>query len=125
MSNSVKPTTKEVVTPVKTLQTVASVMKPLPKEETEKLPPLEDRLLRLNQLFEIQTKYNRLQKSKQVLNEFLLSKDTENLTLELRDIDNRRLDFSTKNSEVIKDVLAFLKEVINNKIALIEPKLNW
>lgn len=88
-----------------------------------KLLPLEDRLHRLNQLFEMQQKYNRLQNSLQKLNEFELKKDGDRCNIRLQD-DNRN-EFSTGNPEIILEVTNFLKLKIKEKIKAIEPLLKW
>ena len=85
--------------------------------------PLEDRLHRLNQLFEMQQKYNRLQNSLQKLNEFELKKDGDRCNIRLQD-DNRN-EFSTGNPEIILEVTNFLKLKIKEKIKIIEPLLKW
>lgn len=87
------------------------------------LPPLEERLHKLNQLFHLQTKYNKLQDSLTKLSEFEIKKDGERSRISISD-DNRN-DFSTYNPEIIQEVTDFLKERIKLKIKAIEPLLNW
>lgn len=109
---------EKVTTPVVQIPSVA-------KSAETKGQPLDERLHRLNQLFELQTKYNRLQSSKQNLAEFKLKKDSETITLTLSDYNSRGNDFTTKNPAVIKDLLEFLKDAINSKIKEIEALLKW
>ena len=99
--------------------------KETPKKEKQELKPLEDRLHRLNELFALQTKYNRLQQSKANLSEFALKSDAENVTLELSDYNHRGKSFTTKNPVVIKEVLDFVVSTIDKKMKEIEPKLVW
>jgi len=113
----------KTATPGAKILTVAP--KETPKKEKEELKPLEDRLHRLNELFALQTKYNRLQQSKANLSEFTLKSDAENVTLELSDYNNRGKSFSTKNPIVIKEVLEFVISTIDKKMKEIEPKLVW
>ena len=138
-SLAVKPTAKNGTETPKT--TVSAVETPkndtkkdeLPKvltvlkssTETESLLPLEERIHRLNQLFELQGKYNRLLATKQKLNDFKLNQKTENITLSLEEYNNRNIDFETKNPEVIEAVINCIKESIDKKIKAIEPLLKW
>jgi len=97
------------------------VAAPAKKEE---LPPLDDRLHRLNELFSIQSKYNLLLSSKQKLSDFQLKKGEENVFLTIEDKSNRQ-SFSTSNPDVIKEVLQFVKKTIDEKVKAVEPLLKW
>lgn len=92
-------------------------------KEPEKVPPLEERLHRLNELFHLQTSYNKLQESLQKLNEFEIKKDGERSRITLQD--DSRNDFTTFNPEIIKEVTAFLKSRIKERIKTLEPQLKW
>jgi hypothetical protein len=94
-----------------------------PKKEEERLQPLDDRLHRLNVLFDLQSKYNRLQDSLKRLNEFSFGKDSDYAGITIRD-DNGK-DFKTSNPEVTKEVVSFLTATIKTKIKSIEPQLKW
>ena len=85
--------------------------------------PIDDRMHRLNQLFDLQGKYNKLQNSLQKLNEFELQKNSDSCSLSLED-DNGN-DFNTSNSEIIKEVTDFLKLKIREKIKHIEDQIKW
>lgn len=85
--------------------------------------PLDDRMHRLNQLFDLQGKYNKLQNSLQKLNEFELQKNSDNCSLALEDDNNH--DFNTSNSEIIKEVTDFLKLKIREKLKTIEDQIKW
>jgi hypothetical protein len=110
--------------------TVAQVL-PQPKKE-EKTPqpqndlkPLEDRMLRINQLWTLQGKHQRLIESQLRLKKFLAEVDKENLKLSIKSDDYRAEEFTTKNSVVIADVIDFLINATNEKIKQLEPLLNW
>ena len=89
----------------------------------EKTLPLDERLHKLNLLFEIQGKYNRLQTSLAKLKTFKVKKNGESSSLRITD-DNRN-DFSTGNSDVIEEVIKFMISTIEKKIKELEPKLTW
>lgn len=107
-----------------TVLTVPPSNKNLETKEKNELPPLDERLLRLNELFSLQGKYNKLQDSKVKLSDFQLKKGEENITLSITDR-NSRHEFSTSNNEVIKDVLKFVSKTIDEKIKATEPLLKW
>lgn len=115
--------TGEVLTgkPTKPALSKLTVAAPVSKND---LPPLDDRLQRLNELFAIQTKYNHLLGSKQKLNEFQMKKGEENVTLTIEDRTTRQ-SFTTSNPDVIKEVLLFVKKTIDEKVRAIEPLLKW
>ena len=87
------------------------------------LPPLEDRLHKLNVLFTIQSKYNRLKASLAKLEEFDLKSDKESCEIEFTD--SKHNEWSTNNPAVMPEFLAFLKETIKKKIKELEPQLVW
>ena len=99
------------------------VVKPLEKE-VEQIAPLEERLFRLDQLFELQTKFNHLQSTKQKLNDFKIKKGAENVSLKLEDTD-RGHTFLTANADVVQGVLNALTKEIDEKIATISDLLKW
>ena len=130
MTTSQKPsangtTAKPVETPSnsKKVETTVSVVK-LPVKEEKTTLTFEDRLHKLNMLFDLQKKYLTLKNSQQKLLEFQMkSGDEDGCYLTIRD-DNRN-EFTTYNTGVIIEVLECLKNSINTKIKQIEPKLNW
>ena len=103
---------------------VLTVTPPTPKEQDEP-KPLEDRMHRINQLWQLQGKHQRLQESKTRLKKFLSEADKESLSITIKNGDYSREEFSTKNSAVIEDVLNCLLATIDVKIAEVEPLLNW
>lgn len=86
-------------------------------------PPLDERLHRLNVLFDLQKKYNGLKDSLLKLKSFKLGHNHETAYLTFRD--EERNDFTTRNTEVMQEFLDFLQSVIERKIKEIEPKLIW
>lgn len=115
--------TSKTATPPATGGTV-KVLSPLPKKnDDEKLPPLDERLHRLNELFALQSKYNRLQASLQKLNDFELRKDSEGGGI--RVFDSNRTEFATSNPDILGDVVAFIKVRIKERLKAIEPLLKW
>lgn len=100
-----------------------------PKPETKVIglssqtPPLEDRLHRLNELFHLQSNYNKLQESLQKLSSFEIKKDGERSRLVISD--DSRNDFSTYHPEIIQEMTDYLKKRIQEKIKAIEPLLIW
>lgn len=87
------------------------------------LPPLEDRLHRLNQLFNLQQKYNKLEESLQKLNDFEIKKDGERSRITIAD--DSRNDFTTYNAEIVAEVVEFIKTRISEKKKALEPQLKW
>lgn len=101
----------------------AAVIKMSPEAATND-SPLEDRLLKLNRLFEVQAKYNRLEQSLTTLKDFDLKKEGENISLELYD-ETTRKRFSTKNPDVVHEITAALRQIIQRKKKALEPLLTW
>lgn len=108
-----------------------SVLTVVPETEISKqlsssaiVAPLDDRLKRMNELFELQKKYNRLLSSKQKLAEFKMVKGEENITLSIED-GNSRKEFTTSNSDVVKEVMEFVSTKIDQRRKEIEPLLVW
>lgn len=99
-------------------------LKPEPAKNQTEAPPLEDRILRINQLFELQTKYNRLQKSQNKLNEFKMKKGEENIILSIED-KNTREEFTTSNHKLISSVLECVRVTVQEKKKSLEPLLKW
>lgn len=97
-----------------------------PKKESEELKPLEDRMHRINQLWQLQGKHQRLNESLSRLKKFLAEAEKDNLQIVIKCTDySNREEFSTKNITVIEDVLNCLIQTINVKIKDLEPQLVW
>lgn len=101
---------------------VSAIIKSI-SQDKETFLSLEDRLHRLNVLFDLQKKYNALQASLQKLTVFKLSHESETAVLRFRDDEHN--EFSTGNTEVMSEFLDFLKGTIKRKIKEIEPLLIW
>lgn len=110
--------------PGETKKPALSKLTVAPPTKKEDLPPLDDRLQRLNELFAVQSKYNLLLSSKQKLSEFQLKKGEENVFLTIED-KNIRQSFTTSNPDVIREVLQFVKKTIDEKVKAVEPLLKW
>lgn len=110
---------KETPTPAVKIAAITMVQ----KNDGEKLPPLDDRLHRLNELFAIQGRYNKLQSSLQKLKNFTFEKNGDYSGITIKD--DGRNDFTTGNPEVIEEVVKFIILTIQAKIKEIEPQLKW
>jgi hypothetical protein len=53
-----------------------------------------------------------------------MKKGEENVNLTIEDRTTRQ-SFTTSNPDVIKEVLAFVKKTIDEKVKAIEPLLKW
>jgi hypothetical protein len=90
--------------------------------EKDQLPPFEDRMQRLSQLFEMQGKYEKLKQSDEKLKDFTI-KGNEGAELHLEDSEGN--DFVTKNAEIVADVVKFLKQKIAEKRKALEAQIRW
>ena len=126
MSKTITPTNgkaepaKEITQTAKVTPITTQVSSKSPSTD---LPPLEDRLHRLNQLFDLQRKYSKLQDSLQKLNEFEIKKDGERSRITIAD--DSRNDFTTYQPEIVNEVVEFIKVKIKDRIKAIEPLLKW
>lgn len=126
-----KPTNGSTAEPQKTTITApqANQLPPVkmefPKKEGKEndLAPLDDRLHRLNQLFDLQAKHTRLLQSELKLKNFSLKKEEGSLEIVITDSDRNR--FATSNPEVIAACVEFLKKTIVEKRKQVEPLLHW
>lgn len=104
-----------------------AITAPAPNLETKAevkitIQPFEDRMLRLNQLWELQGKYSKLDATFTKLNDFTIdAAETSELTIE----DSEGDTFTTKNSEIIGEVIDFLKVKIAEKRKALQPLINW
>ena len=110
----------------KSLETTLTVVPKIetPVKFTSDTTPLEDRMLRINQLFDLQSRYNRLLKSQSKLAEFKLKKGEENLSITIRDTQNRE-EFSTGNPELINTVIECIRVTVQDRKKALEPLLKW
>lgn len=93
------------------------------KKEEEKLPPVEDRILKVNQLFSLVEKHETLLETKKKLKSFKLSTDGSRDVLQIRD--SKGNEFMTSNSGCIADVLEVLKVSIDKKINEVEAQIKF
>lgn len=109
---------------VETTVPVVQMKKEEPKPAPVELSPFEDRMLRISQLFELQSKHTRLTKSLQKLDEFQLKKGEENIRITIDDEKNSKLDeFTTSNPEVVAEALAFIRSTIIERRKRVEALL--
>lgn len=121
-----KPENGKVATTLTVAAPKKDEQKPLPTipgRKIDDLPPLEDRLHRLQVLFDLHKKYDKLQESLQKLKAFKIKKDGDRSYVTL--MDDSRNDFTTYNPEIVQEVVKFLEEKIKEKIKTLEPQLKW
>ncbi len=120
-TKTVPPTNGKTAT-ASPLSTVKSETVIVPKkEEAKKTESIEDRMHRLNILFDLQKKYLKWQETRKNLEGFEIAQNKENSTLELTDDEGN--DFTTTNPIVISEVVKLVLQVVNTKIAEVETKL--
>ena len=93
------------------------------KEELDELPPVEDRVLKVQQLFSVVEKLETLQELKKKLKAFKLSSDGSGDYLKLTD--SKGNTFQTSNSACLADVLDVLKTTIDKKIVEAENQIRF
>lgn len=95
---------------------------PSPKDKkAPELLPLDDRLHRLNILFDLQKQYNAAQKYRQKLQEFMQEGDDESLTLTFSD--DERNELQTKHPRLTKAVFDFVQDWMKNEMQGISDKI--
>lgn len=102
------------------------ISKPIPKiseklsSQLNELPPFEDRIQKLNRLFELQSKHTLLSEASGKLNSFKINgKDGAELTLE----DSEGKSFTTRNTEIVEACILFLSNTISDKKKLLEAQI--
>ena len=116
-NNEGKPETK--------LLPVTAVI-PIKKEqetESEKFPSLEDRFYKMDTLFSLRERYDKLKETLDKLNKFKLSTDGRNDNIILRD--DKSNTFSTSNPEVIAKLVEWLKEDLTKKIKDVDSQIKF
>jgi hypothetical protein len=93
------------------------------ESQSKTIPPLEERLHRLNVLFDLQKRFNKLSETKLKLQKFEVAHNKENSELLLTDDDGN--EFKTTNPEVIQEVKTIVLNIISKKEAEVAEKLNW
>ena len=109
-------TTVPVVTPKK-----EETKKEETKKELSDLPPVEDRILKINRLTSLVEKHETLLETQQKLNAFKLSTDGNRDTLKISD--SKGKEFVTTNSSVIADIIESLKTSVSAKVKEVEAQL--
>lgn len=105
---------------------VTQTTPPKKEEVVEELKPLEDRMHRINQLWQLQGKHQRLKESQNRLKKFMAEVEKENLQVTIKSSDyGSREEFTTKNIVVIEEVLTCLIATTDAKIKELEPQLVW
>lgn len=97
------------------------VVKDEKKREAPDLPPVEDRILKVSQLFSLVEKHETLKETEKKLKAFKLSSDGSADTLRLTD--SKGNVFSTSNSACIAGVLDTLKGFLAAQILEVENKI--
>ncbi len=124
MSTNVKtvPPTNGKTTTVNPLSTVKTEAVTIPtKIEPAKTDSIEDRLHRLNVLFDLQKKFLKWQETRKNLNEFEIAQNKENSSLEISDDEGN--EFNTTNPVVIAEVVKLILQVVNKKITEVEAQI--
>jgi hypothetical protein len=91
------------------------------QNETKDAPPLEDRILKVEMLYDLTTRRETLLESQKKLNSFRLSSDGTRDTISLRD--SKGNEFTTSNSAVVHSVFDVMKKTIAEKIAEVEAQI--
>jgi hypothetical protein len=91
------------------------------KEEKTELPPLEDRILKIQQLADLVERHDNLLESKKKIDSFKFASDgqRDSLTIE----DSRGNEFTTSNSAVIMACVALIKSTLTEKIAEVDGQI--
>lgn len=109
------------------IETSVSLTVAKPEEKTVLAPlpvtPLEKSLQKIKEFIELQNKHTRLVLSSQKLDEFRLQKGEESIQLSLTDDNNRKLEFSTQNPEVLVAVIDCLRSTIQDKRKEVEARV--
>ncbi len=119
-----KPTLLNGVKPNVDVKTETPVVK-LPTKETAPEKPaltsLEDRFYKLDTLFALRDKHEKLKDSLDKLNKFKLSSDgrSDNIVL----LDDKGNKFTTSNPDVLAKVVAWLKDDLTQKIKEVDTQI--
>lgn len=121
-TNGTADASKDVPTNTAKVSPISTDVNQKTKEAAD-LPPVEDRILKVNQLSSLVEKHETLQETKKKLKAFKLSTDGSRDTLRISD--SRGNEFTTSNSAVIADVLDVLKTSIDKKISDVEAQIRF
>ncbi len=128
-SGTTVPTTNGTAKPAEfpknsTVKTTVPIVE-LPKKEQKEqpeLPPLEDRILKIQMLGDLVAKREKLQDSLKKINSFKFSSETRLDKLTIEDEDN---EFTTSNTSVLKDVVATIKTTVQRRLAEVDAQLTF
>lgn len=123
-----KTNAKEVATVVNLTLKKEEQPKPEPKPELTPagkagdLPPVEDRVLKVQQLFDLINKREKLKESLKKLNSIKASSDNRDLKITIED-DNE--EWETHNTDAIRDCIATMKATIQTKLKEAEDSIRF
>jgi hypothetical protein len=117
--SAVKPET----TPAPTAKVTPIKLDEQKQDKLSDMPPVEDRIHKVNQLFSLVEKHETLLETKKKLKAFKLSTDGSRDTLRIQD--GKGNEFITSNSAVIADVLEVLKVSLDKKIVEVEALIKF
>ncbi|MGN6477257.1 MAG: hypothetical protein ACTHKV_08525 [Flavipsychrobacter sp.] len=86
------------------------------------LPPVEDRILRVQQLFDLTAKREKLKDSLKKLSSIKASTESRDLKITIEDSDN---DWETFNTDAIKACIECMKETIKRKLDEVENLIRF
>jgi predicted RNase H-like nuclease (RuvC/YqgF family) len=98
---------------------------PKPTVEGKKLsdlPPVEDRVLKVQQLFDLTAKREKLQESLKKLNSIKTSTESRDLKITIEDSDS---EWETFNTDAIKACIDCMKETIKRKLDEVENLIRF
>lgn len=119
--NGKTPETKTETNPKAVIQKMAAPVIEKTEEKKEVLS-FDDRMHRLNVLFELQAKHAKLTETNNKLNDFTIV-GVEGATLTIEDSDDN--EFLTRNTEIISEVVTFVKAIIAKKRQELEAQIRW
>ncbi|MFC4261925.1 hypothetical protein ACFOWM_03480 [Ferruginibacter yonginensis] len=89
----------------------------------DELPPLEDRLHKIDVLIDQQRRYLKLAETKTKLEKFETAHNRDNSELILSDDEGH--EFKTTNPDVIKEVTKLVFKIVTEKAQVLADQLKW
>lgn len=109
--------------PVKSEKKEEQIPKPsVPGKELSDLPPVEDRVLKVQQLFDLTAKREKLQDSLKKLQSIKTSTESRDLKITIEDSDS---EWETFNTDAIKDCIETMKATIKSKLDEVENQIRF
>lgn len=99
------------------------VLQLTPPEKTEKAPSLEDRFYKMDTLFALRERYEKLKETLDKLNKFKLSTEGRSDSIAIRD--DKGNTFSTSNPDVVTKMVEWLKEDLTKKIKEVDSQIKF